>query len=335
MILKSLAFLIFTATVAAAQCDAGEVSIRFEHDAPPVGHPKGEAAAFLAELVNNELDGRACMTVIAESETYSDATVLDGLASGQYQMAAPAMGNMGDISERFLIFDLPFLFRDLPVVLDYQDSPLGRGLLTEEVDKGLMGLAFWADGMKAMSAQAPIESPEDIAGMTFGTQHALIEADYFTELGAQTLEVPPTRLADALQSGEVDGQNSTWTDISVRGLAYSHDSITETNHGLVQYMLVTSPQFWDSLDAELRDDLNLLIEIVTLERNRFAYELANIAQQQARQDGLRIVRLDDNTRIEWVRAMQPTWFRHGGEIGFDQIAAVSYAAQTATSMFAR
>lgn len=335
MILKLLAAAALSVTSAYAQCDPGEVTIRFEHDAPAIGHPKGESANFLAELVNRELEGRACMVVIPESADYSDATVLDGLASGRYQMAAPAMGNMGEISERFLIFDLPFLFRDLPVVLDYQESNLGRSLLTEEVDNGLKGLSFWADGMKAMSANRIIEHPTDIQGLTFGTQHALIEADYFQQLGAQTVEIAPTQLAAALQSNSVDGQNSTWTDISARGLAYTHDAITETNHGLVQYMLVTSPEFWNSLEPDLRSDLELLIEIVALERNRFAYELTNIAQQLARQDGVRVVRLNDQQRIEWVRAMQPTWFRLGGNIGFDQIAAVSYAAQSATSMIAR
>ncbi|QPH52528.1 TRAP transporter substrate-binding protein DctP [Pontivivens ytuae] len=320
---------------ALAVCDPGEVTIRFPHDAPATGHPKGEAAAFLADLVNRELDGRACMVVEAEAGDYSDAEVLAGLADGRWQMAAPSMGNMGEISPRFLVFDLPFLFRDMAVVLEYQESNLGRGLLTEAVDEGLLGLAFWADGMKAMSATRRLEAPTDLEGLTFGTQDALIEQDYFAELGAETHLLSPIAMAEALQTGRVAGQNSTWTDISARGLHYAHDSVTESNHGLVQYMLVTAPDFWEGLDPELRAELELLIELVSLERNRFAFELANMSKMQIRQDQVRVVQLDDVQRHAWVVAMQPTWFRFGGEIGFDQIAAVIHTERGAGSMIDR
>ena len=335
MLTRVLAVLALATSAAYAQCDDAEVELIFHHDAPERGHPKGEAANLLAEFVNSSLDGQACMTVVAEAPGYSDSTVIEGLASGRYNMAAPAMGNLGDVSARFLVFDLPFLFRDLAVVLDYQDSPLGRGLLTEAEEEGLRGLAFWTDGMKAMSADSPIRLPGDLSGLTFGTQNALIEQYYFDEMGAETRTLELAELADALSQDIVDGQNTTWTNISARGLALTHDQILDSNHGLVQYMVVTAPDFWDGLDPDLRMELELLIEIVSQERNRFAFEMANIAKREARRDGIEITELDADTYFDWRLAMQSTWLHFGGSIGFDQIGAAAFAGERAREMIDR
>ncbi|WP_316015414.1 TRAP transporter substrate-binding protein DctP [Roseobacter sp. HKCCA0434] len=335
MFRTAVACALLAATAAHANCQAGEVELIFHHDAPAMGHPKGEAANLLAEFVNSSLDGQACMTVVAEAPGYSDATVVEGLAEGRYNMAAPAMGNLGDISARFLVFDLPFLFRDLSVVLEYQDSDLGRGLLTEAEDEGLLGLAFWTDGMKAMSADTPIRSPEDLQGLTVGTENAVIERFYFDAMGAETETVPLSDLADALATGRVDAQNTTWTNISARGLATRHDQILDSNHGLVQYMVVTDPAFWNGLDPDLRTELELMIDIVTQERNRFAFELANIAKLEARRDGIEIDALDPEQYFDWRLAMQSTWFEFGGAIGFDQIGAATFAGERAREMVDR
>ncbi|RED17831.1 TRAP transporter substrate-binding protein DctP [Pontivivens insulae] len=329
MVWRAIAILCLGAGAAHADCQSGEVELLFHHDAPAIGHPKGEAAGLLASFVNSELDGRACMTVVADAPGYSDSTVLEGLAEGRYNMAAPAMGNLGNISERFLIFDLPFMFRDLSVVFEYHDGKLGRELLRDAEEDGLLGLAYWTDGMKALSANRAVELPADFEGLTFGTQDALIEQFYFREMGAETETIELANLADALSEGIVDGQNTTWTNISARGLALDHEQIVESNHGLVQYMVVTDPIFWNGLDADLRADLELLIEIVAQERNRFAFELANIAKREALSDGIEIATLDEEEYRTWRLAMQSTWLHFGGVIGFDQISAVTFANQRA------
>ncbi|MEL6680453.1 MAG: TRAP transporter substrate-binding protein DctP, partial [Pseudomonadota bacterium] len=267
------AFLAAPAHAMGDLCSEDEVRIVFVHDAPERGHPKGEAASFLAELVNAELDGRACMEVVAEAPGYSDATVAEGLTSGAYHLAAPALGNLGHLSRRYLIFDLPFLFKDLDAVFAYQENSTGQALLTEGTELGLLGLAYWADGMKEISATRQIRMPDDAAGVAFGIQESEIEADYFETLNAEPVEVPVGELSSALEAGTVEGQNMTMTNIAARALHYTQAAVTDSNHGLVQYMLMTSPEFWESLDPTLRADLELLIAIVSQERNRFAIEM--------------------------------------------------------------
>ncbi|MEL6583202.1 MAG: TRAP transporter substrate-binding protein DctP [Pseudomonadota bacterium] len=319
-----LAAAICAPALAFANCDPGETKITFPHDAPATGHPKGEAAAFLAQMVNMELQGRLCMEVIADAPNYSDASVTEGLADGSFQMAAPAMGTMGELSPRFLIFDMPFLFKDLDVVLAYQESPAGLALLTEMADEGVRGLGYWTDGMKELSGPLPLRSPGDVAGLNVGIQPSVIEAHYIDTLQATPRPLDPRALQTALRDGVVNAQNSTFTTIASRRLHLNQAAVTVSNHGLVQYMLVVSEPFWQSLDPATQADLEFLVMLVGLERNRFAFEFSEQSKREIRSDGTPIVELSEEERYAWVRAMQPTWFAFGGDVGFDQIAAALY-----------
>jgi C4-dicarboxylate-binding protein DctP len=311
-------------SLAFGACDPGETKISFPHDAPAQGHPKGEAASFLAQMVNIELNGRLCMEVIADAPGYSDASAAAGLRDGSFQMAAPSMGTMADLSPRFLIFDLPFLFKDLDAVLAYQEDPMGQALLTETIDQGVRGLGYWADGMKELSGPREIRAPSDVAGLSVGIQPSLIEAHYVESLNGVPQPLDPRALQDALNSGVVVAQNSTFTTIASRGLHLNQAAVTVSNHGLVQYMLVVSEDFWQSLDERTRADLEFLVMLVALERNRFAFEFSEASKREIRSDGTPVLELTEDERYLWVRAMQPTWFAYGGEVGFDQIAAALF-----------
>ncbi|MCB1513761.1 MAG: C4-dicarboxylate ABC transporter, partial [Hyphomicrobiaceae bacterium] len=42
-----------------ANCDKGEVVIKFSHVVKATGHPKGDAATLFADRVNKEMNGKA------------------------------------------------------------------------------------------------------------------------------------------------------------------------------------------------------------------------------------------------------------------------------------
>src|SRR6056297_3052184 len=157
-----------SATIAApavAACDPGEREIRFDHVGPAAGNAVGEGAQTLAWLVNDRLDGRACMTVTPGAANHTEATVTDALREGVFEMGAVGTGYLGEISPRFLVFDLPFLFDNIAAVLDFQHSGTGEDLLHEARGEGLEGLAFWLDGFKQMGATRPVSAPADLSDL--------------------------------------------------------------------------------------------------------------------------------------------------------------------------
>ena len=51
----------------------------------------------------------------------------------------------------------------------------------------------------------------------------------------------------ALQTGVVDGQENTWSNIYGQKFFEVQDGTTETNHGIIDYMVVTSTDWWMAL----------------------------------------------------------------------------------------
>ena len=143
------ALLVTTAAPALAACDDGEMVIKFSHVTNTDKHPKGIAASLLAERVNAEMQGKACMEVFPQSTLYDDDKALEALLSGDLQMAAPSLSKFETFTKKFRVFDLPFMFADIDAVDAFQASEAGQALKDSMVKRGLKGSRFLAQRHEA------------------------------------------------------------------------------------------------------------------------------------------------------------------------------------------
>ncbi|MEZ5810025.1 MAG: TRAP transporter substrate-binding protein [Rhizobiaceae bacterium] len=319
--------LAITATGAAANCDDGEMVIKFSHVTNTDKHPKGIAASLLAERVNAELNGKACMEVFGNSSLYNDDKVLEAMLNGDVQLAAPSLSKFETFTKKFRLFDLPFVFVDINAVDRYQQSEDGQKLLTSMQRKGLLGLAFWHNGMKQISANKPLLLPEDAKGLKFRVQPSEVLVAQFEALGASPQKMAFSEVYGALQTKVVDGQENTWSNIYGQKFFEVQDGVTETNHGIIDYLVVTSDEWWQGLDPEIRDPLARILAEVTDERNKESTAVNEAAKQKVIEAGGVVRTLTQEQRDAWVDAMKPVWAQFEGDIGRDVIdAALTYNA---------
>ena len=308
-------------------CQDGEVVIKFSHVTNTDKHPKGIAANLLAERVNAEMDGKACMIVYPNSQLYNDDKVLEAMLIGDVQMAAPSLSKFETFTKKFRIFDLPFLFEDVNAVDRFQNSDDGQALLNSMRKKGLLGVAFWHNGMKQMSANKPLLLPEDAKGLKFRIQASDVLQAQFEALGAVPQKMAFSEVYGALQTGVVDGQENTWSNIYGQKFFEVQDGSTETNHGILDYLVVTSAEFWDGLDDGVRDQLAQILAEVTAERNAASTAVNEQNRDLIVQAGYVVRTLNAEQRAAWVTAMKPVWAQFADGIGEDLIAAAqSYNA---------
>jgi C4-dicarboxylate-binding protein DctP len=126
----------------------------------------------------------------------------------------------------------------------------------------------------------------------------------------------------------VNAQANTWTNIWLKEFYTAQDGVTATNHGLVASMVITSDAWWQALAPDVQADLAFTIQLVTHERNRFAYQLNEVAQNNLRDAGVPIRTLSDEARADWVRTLAPVWDEFRGEIGSDLISAAVQSGGT-------
>jgi C4-dicarboxylate-binding protein DctP len=310
-----------TASFAADGCDPGEQVIKFSHVTNTDKHPKGIAANLFMERVNAEMEGKVCVEVFPNSTLYNDDQVLEAILQGDVQMAAPSLSKFEAFTKQFRIFDLPFMFNNIEAVDAFQASETGQAMKESMVRRGLLGLEFWHNGMKQFSANKALTTPEDAAGLKFRVQTSDVLIAQIEALNASPQPMAFSEVYGALQTGVVDGQENTWSNIYGKKFFEVQDGVTQTDHGIIDYLVVTSVEWWNSLDADIRDQLSTILAEVTEVRNAEAFAV-NEGSKQAIIDAGGVVRtLTDEQRAAWSAAMKPVWAQFEGDVGADNIAA--------------
>jgi C4-dicarboxylate-binding protein DctP len=312
---------------AMAACDDGEIVFKFSHVTNTDKHPKGIAASLLEQRVNDEMNGKACIEVFPNSSLYDDDKVLEAMLAGDVQLAAPSLSKFETFTKKFRLFDLPFVFENIDAVDRFQQSEDGQALKEAMTRRGLIGLAFWHNGMKQMSANKPLLSPEDAAGLKFRVQPSDVLQAQFEALGANPQKMAFKEVYGALQTGVVDGQENTWSNIYGQKFFEVQDGVTETNHGIIDYLVVASTDFMDSLPEDVRTQFTTILSEVTATRNAESTAVNEENKQAVIAAGTEVRTLTPEQRQAWVDAMKPVWDQFADDIGSDVIEkAVSYNA---------
>lgn len=319
------AALLMGSTNAMASCDEGEVVIKFSHVTNTDKHPKGIAASLLEKRVNEEMNGKACMEVFPNSTLYDDDKVLEAMLSGDVQLAAPSLSKFEKFTKKFRIFDLPFLFKDVDAVDRFQNSEAGQALMSSMRKRGLQGLAFWHNGMKQMSANKPLIKPEDAAGLKFRVQASDVLVAQFEALDANPQKMAFSEVYGGLQTKVIDGQENTWSNVYGQKFFEVQDGVTETNHGILDYLVVTSAEWLDGLDADVRDQFLTILKEVTEARNAESNKVDTENRELVKEAGGEVRQLTDEQRAAWVEAMKPVWKKFEGDIGEDLMEAAQKA----------
>ena len=309
------------ATGAIAACDDGEIVIKFAHVTNTDKHPKGIAASLFAERVNEEMNGTACVEVYPNSTLYNDDQVLEAMLQGDVQMAAPSLSKFEAFTKQFRIFDLPFMFKNIEAVDAFQSSEAGAAMKDSMQRRGLQGLEFWHNGMKQFSANKPLIEPGDAKGLKFRVQPSDVLVAQMEALGASPQPMAFSEVYGALQTGVVDGQENTWSNIYGQKFFEVQDGTTETNHGALDYLVVSSVDWLDSLDPAVKDQILTILNEVTVERNAAVGEVDAEARQAILDAGGEIRELTPEQRQAWVDAMKPVWEQFEADVGADNIAA--------------
>jgi C4-dicarboxylate-binding protein DctP len=273
-------------------------------------------------LVEEKTDGKVVVEVYPNSQLFGDDKVLEAMLLGDVQLAAPALSKFSRYTDVLALYDLPFLFKDLDAVDRFQQSEKGQAMLDSISRRGLIGLGYLHNGMKQLSADEPVRVPADAAGLKFRIMSSEVLEAQFEALDATPLKKPFSEVFTLLQTRAIDGQENTWSNIYSKKFFEVQPYITETNHGLLDYMIVTSKQFWSGLPDEQRRQVKEALDEALAYGNAVAREKAIEDKIKIAESGrTEIIELTPEQRELWVEAMQPVWKKFEDEIGADLIEA--------------
>ncbi|MAD46540.1 MAG: C4-dicarboxylate ABC transporter [Oceanospirillaceae bacterium] len=301
--------------------EARPIEIKFSHVVAE-NTPKGQMALKFKELAEQRLPGKVEVKIYPNSQLYTDSAVLQALQLGDVEIAAPALSKFQKYNSQLQVFDLPFLFDDMAAVDRFQKSPEGQKLLNSMTSKMLVGLGYLHNGMKQLSSNDPIRVPADIAGKKFRIMTSDVLQAQYEAVHAIPLKKPFSEVFTLLQTRAIDGQESPWSNTYASKFFEVQDYVTETNHGLLDYLVVTSAEFWYGLPDDVRDTLKKSMEEAITYGNQIAATQSQEDRQRIIDSGkTKVIEITAEERQQWVNAMKPVWKMFEDEIGADLIDA--------------
>jgi C4-dicarboxylate-binding protein DctP len=292
------------------------IIIKFSHVVAS-NTPKGAAAEKFKELAEKYTDGKVKVEIYPNSTLYKDKEELEALQLGAVQMLAPSNSKFGPIGVReFEVFDLPYILPDLTALRKVTDGPLGAKLLKLLEPKGMIGLAYWDNGFKEMTANKKLIAPADYKGLKFRVQSSKVLEAQFRALGAIPQVMAFSEVYQALQTGVVDGQENTASNIYTQKMHEVQKYLTMTNHGYIGYVVVVNKKFWDGLPADIRGQLEKAMKEATA--------FGNGQSAKENEEALEAIKKAGKTEIDTLtpaqdaamrKAMEPVYKEVAGRVG--------------------
>ena len=300
-----------------------QIVLKFSHVVAP-NTPKGKGADKFKELGEKYTNGKVKIEVYPNSQLYKDKEELEALQLGSVQMLAPSLAKFGPLgAKEFEVFDLPFLFPSVAALQKIQTGPIGKGLFSSLESKGIVGLAYWDNGFKIFSANKPIKVPDDLLGMKIRIQSSKVLESQMKAYGAVPQVMAFSEVYQGLQTGVIDGQENTPSNMYTQKMHEVQKYGALTNHGYIGYAVIVNKKFWDGLPADIRGQLDKAMAEATDYTNQIAAKENEDALAAIKASGKSELHyLTDAQKKAWQVAMQPTWQWAEGRVGKEVLAVM-------------
>jgi C4-dicarboxylate-binding protein DctP len=308
------------------------IVIKFSHVVAP-DTPKGKGADKFKELAEKYTNGRVKVEVYPNSQLYKDKEEVEALQLGAVQMLAPSLAKFGPLgAKEFEVFDLPFIIPDKPALRRVTEGQLGKKLFQKLESKGIVGLGYWDNGFKVMSANKPLREPADFRGLKMRIQSSKVLEAQFRALGAIPQVMAFSEVYQGLQTGVVDGSENTPSNMYTQKHHEVQKYLTLSDHGYIGYAVIANKKFWDGLPADVKPQL----EKAMAETNAFANEISQKENDDAlaemkKSGRIEFITLTPQQKTAWKAALDPVYKDMASRVGKDLLDEFVKETKAATN----
>ncbi|MBJ6727470.1 TRAP transporter substrate-binding protein [Geomesophilobacter sediminis] len=323
MKLKALLAAVLLVAFASSALAAGPIVIKFSHVVAQ-NTPKGQAADYFKKLAEQRTKGRVKIEVYPNSQLYKDKEEMEALQLGAVQMLAPSLAKFAPLGvKEFEVFDLPFIFNDYQDLHKVTQGPVGAKLLKKLEPKGILGLAYWDNGFKVMSANKPLRTVADFRGLKMRIQSSKVLDAQMRAVGSIPQVLAFSEVYQALQTGVVNGTENPPSNLYTQKMHEVQKYVTVSNHGYLGYAVIVNKKFWESLPKDIRT----ILEGCMRDATKFANDVAKKDNDEAlagvkKSGRSQIIYLTAQERAAWKKAMDKAHRENQARIGADIVREV-------------
>lgn len=310
-------FVLFSAGVALS---ADKIVVRVAHTIAPDSH-YNMGLLHLGELLKEKTEGQIELQVFHSAQLGSERDAVEGVAMGTLEMTLVSSAPLANFTDKFMVFNLPFIIRDRQKAYVWMDGPEGQKILDSLLPKNLVGLGIWENGFRNLTnSKKAVMEPADMNGLKIRLMENPIHVATFKTLGAYPVPMPFGELFTALQQKTVDGQENPLIIIYTSKFYEVQDYVSLTGHFYAPAVLIVNKPFWENTLSE--DQRKIFVECEKEARQwerQFSIDNEKKLAEKLKEEAMTVLEPD---KSKWVEAVQPVYKQFEDKVGKDVIASL-------------
>jgi tripartite ATP-independent transporter DctP family solute receptor len=207
------------------------------------------------DLVERRTGGRVQVSIHSKASLAggNQRTERDYLVQGVIQALLQSNLLLYDLDHRWGVFSLPWLFPDHDTASAVCDGPCGREMLDTLAAKGIVGLAYGANGFRQLTNnRRPVRRIEDLKGLKVRVPGAMY-VPIFRAFGADPSQMSFGDLFLALKQGAMHAQENPLSVIDSAHIYEVQDHLTLWDYSYDCLVLCMNAEFYGGLPADIRE----------------------------------------------------------------------------------
>jgi len=219
---------------------------------PTEDHPVGEASRFFAKTVAEKTNGRINIDTFGNGVLGSEPEMQASVQAGFIDIMVGPTPNLVGVVPEFMIYDLPFFYKDFDAADAVMDGEVGEHLFAQLKEKtGIVGLAWWDNGFRHMTnGVREVNTVEDMKGLNIRVIPNPLFLATWSALGTNPTPLPWPELYSALENRAVDGQETPYALIHTARFYEVQKHLAKTGHVYTPFVLLASQKWFESLSDE-------------------------------------------------------------------------------------
>jgi TRAP-type C4-dicarboxylate transport system substrate-binding protein len=197
------------------------------------------------------------MTLSEYSQRYNDGVVvtkhdlLDLMEAGKIEMSQMYTTWLAEKYEQdFLVFDLPFLFKDHDHATRVLEGEVGDKLTDKS---NVRGLSFtYSGGFRQMIANKKVSTLEELAGTAVRSNRNPVAQATISALGMKPVVAEVEDLRQVVVDGEAEGGETNYPRMYPLRQNEVTKSVIDTGHSLFLTSMIIGDKFWATMSPEVQ-----------------------------------------------------------------------------------
>ncbi|WP_066456254.1 TRAP transporter substrate-binding protein [Anaerotruncus rubiinfantis] len=302
---------------AAPEEEFTQIEMRLSHHNAQ-NQPIHEAFEKWVSLVSEKTGGAVKISVFPAASLYNQEDALDAVKAGALEMALGDTSVISNIQPEYALFSYPFLLDSYEAAEKVILGDIGRSVDEKFVaDNGIRPLGWTWNGYRNICSNKPLTSMADCKGMKLRSPGADVYLNTFKTLGMAPQVISWSEAYSAMQTGIVDGVESSLEAFYTQGFYKLGDNICLSHHMLSTIGPIINEDVWQSLNENTQKVLLDAWAQCQADLNKTSIENDNKYLEALKEEGCNITEFSDKDQI--FNTFSEMWDTSATEIGAKDI----------------